>query len=200
MMHTSASAAWRAALAAFIAPLRQEIGPLPDGHMLSPLAYQQRRITGGSLLHFFKQVDAHDAADNIPALLTHPVEGRVFVCITDLPGAVAAHELIDRASDQAIVLLQREWRAWLEDAATEHDDAFAHHYELWSAWHQEIDPRWELPPHPAHLQLWVHEEGHALADLHGRGAQHVWGWDGHTLSLLAQSITSWSSDDGALGA
>lgn len=185
--------AWHDALTRFISPLRAAQGPLPDGHMLAPLAYQQRRISGGSLLHFLKMIDAHDAPDNLPILRAQPLERRVFVCIADLPSAVAAYELIDRASTQAIVVLQHEWRAWLDDPAHDHDDAFAHHYELWSAWHQQIDPLWELPSVPANAQLWVHEEGHALADRHGRGAQHVWAWDGHQLSLVARAVTSWES-------
>ena len=189
--------AWHQALSRFITPLRAALGPLPDGHMLPPLAYQQRRITGGSLLHFLKMIDAHDAEDNLPILRAHPLPSRVFVCITDLPGAVAAHELIDRTSSQAIVVLQDEWRAFLQSPDTDHDDAFAQHYELWSAWHQRLDPRWELPPQAPNVQLWVHEEGHALADRHGRGAQHVWAWDGASLTLVAQNVTSWESAEPA---
>jgi hypothetical protein len=179
---------WRIRLASWLPALN-----LPDGHSLSPLAYQQRRISGGSLLHFLKLIDSYDAIEKLPILAAYPVEQRTFVFITDVPGAVAASEIIDASNPRALIVLKDLWRAWLDDPTMPHDDDFSLHYELWSAWHQHIDPQWELPSVPDSMQLWVHEEGFALADLHGRGAQHVWAWDGHTLHLIQRAVTSWDS-------
>lgn len=163
---------------------------LPDGHMLPPLHNWQRRITGGTLLQFLEWVASDDARARYPVLESFPVSERVLVCVSDVPGLVAFRELVDNQSSQAIGLLKAQWRAFLDDATQEHDDTFQHHYEMWSVWHRDIDPHWDMEG-KRHDQLWVHEEGFAIADQAGRGSQNLWNWNGQEMQLIKQDVAKW---------
>lgn len=180
---------WRQRLLEHVERTRT-IEPLPDGHMLGPLHDWQRRITGGSLLEFFEWVTSEEAFERYPILEKDPITERIFVCVTDMPGAVAFREIVDQDNELVACALREEWRAFLEDPSQPHDDELELHYEFWSAWHRRLDTRWELPEDSYH-QLWVHEEGFAVADGAGRGSQHVWHWDGQAFELIAQDITRW---------
>lgn len=174
-----------------------ELGPkarVEDGHMLTPRKGWQRRIHGGTLLDFvrFASERAHEL---YPKLGQNPITERVFVFITDSPGLVAAHELIDQSSRRAIALHRDLWRAWLDDPAQDHDERFALHYECWSVFHRNVEPSWQQEHHVADTQLWVHEEGFALDDGLGRGSQHLWRWDNTQMKLIEQDLTRWVDDE-----
>ena len=184
--------AWRAHLQAFIDAHRDPT-LLPDGHMLDGLHDWQRRITGGALLQFLEWAASDEAHARYEDLGKNPITERVFVCITDLSGAVAYREIIDATHDRAIRVDRAEWAAFLEDATQDHDDHFEAHWEFWSVWHRELDARWEIEGIEAldPATLWVHEEGFALLDGAGRGSRHLWRWDGATMHLIAQDVTKW---------
>lgn len=184
---------WTQDLAAFSQERRAPRPPLPDGHMLAALPYEQRRVTGGVLLQFLTFIMTRDAFDLYPSLTARPIEDRLFLFLTDVPGAVAFQEIVDASHGRTMWLDQHDWRAWLESPGRWPDDDFELHYECWSAWHQNVDPLWPAPEGPYH-ELWVHEEGHAVGDREGRGAQHLWDWDGTNLRLLTPKITSWTSE------
>ncbi len=158
--------------------------------MLHALHSWQRRITGGSLLEFLEWATSDEAKDRYPALEHSPVSERVFVFISDVPGLVAFREIVDSTSEQAIGLFKSQWKAFLDDPAEDHDDGLALHYEMWSVWHREIDPQWDMEG-KRHDQLWVHEEGFAIADEAGRGSQNLWNWNGREMQLVKQDITKW---------
>ena len=181
---------WRANLDAY-RRAHHPRSPLPDGHMLDGLAQWQRRITGGTLLDFLKYITSEAAFERYPVLGRDPLTERVFVGVVDVPGAVAFHELVDAHGERAICLLRHEWRDYLGSVGQDHDDAFASHYELWSFWHRDLNPLWELPGERPGQQLWVHEEGFALAHEVGRGSQHIWSWDGQQMTLVEQDINKW---------
>ena len=189
--HTTDPRAWRErALAHALA--RRPKAPTPDGHMLAPLPYQQRRVSGGALLQFLEFARSERAFELYPILQKDPLTERVFVYVTDTAGAVAFRELADPSDPMVLLLHAPEWRAFLDDPNEHHDDVLAMHWESWSVWHQNVDPQW-LIPDGDWAQLWVHEEGFALADQCGRGARNLWSWDGAELSLVQQDVESWAS-------
>ncbi len=177
---------WLKELRQFTQQLRTQ--PLPTRDDLSPIANQQRRISGGQLIEFIKFVEAKAVDELSPG--QPPISERAFLFLTDQAGAAAAQELIDLDNPVALVLLKEEWLAWNEDESKNDDDDLFFHYELWSAWHQNLPQEWEFERNPK-LEYWVHEEGFALADLLGRGAQHLWTWDGEKLQLVEETMTSW---------
>ena len=181
---------WREELTRFVDHIRS---PLPSREQLTPLQDWQRRITGGVLIQFFEFLEESADEDLFPKLADHPLEERLFLFISDRAGLVAASELMDTESEQAFCLLKEEWRAFLESADTDDDDDFVHHYQFWSVWHTEVPENWEVPPLEEGFAYWIHEEGFALADGAGRGAQHLWRWDGEKMELVDEMMTSWSS-------
>jgi len=187
--------AWREGVKTFIDAARVGAPPLPDGHMLDPLGFWQRRITGGTLQSFLEFAVSVDAVELFPELHDNGIEHRIFVFVTDLSGEVAYRELIRGDSNRALCVRREEWVGFLGDEAHDRDDEFTKHYECWSAWHQDVDPVWEVPEGDWG-QLWVHEEGFALADGAGRGSQHVWSWDGEEMTLVVQDVTIWTQYSG----
>lgn len=183
---------WLGELREFAHDRRGEL-EIPDGHNLGPRENWRRRVTGGVLLQFLDFVQSGEIYEHFGEALDElPLDERAFLFITDLPGAVAAEELIQTDSDHVLYVLKEEWRAWLTDPEADHDDEYEKHYEFWSVWHQDLDSEWELDELEDE-QWWVHEEGFALADGAGRGAQHLWKWDGADMEKVEEAITAWSS-------
>lgn len=183
---------WRDALAAFALEHRGDL-EIPDGHHVDPLTNWRRRVTGGVLLQFLDFVQSGDVYEHFDSVLEdRPLHERLFLFLTDISGAIAARELIQADTDRALWILKEEWSAWLSDPETDDDDQYDKHYEFWSVWHQNLQADWEVDDLEGE-EYWVHEEGFALADRAGRGAQHLWRWDGREMHKVEEAITSWSS-------
>ncbi|TXD38910.1 hypothetical protein FRC98_00470 [Lujinxingia vulgaris] len=182
---------WREALDRFIDAQRP--APLPDKDALDPRQNAQRRVTGGVLLQFFDFLEKTASEELYPQLAEHPLPERVFVFVTDEAGYCAATELMDLSTPQATCVLKEEWREAIEDPVFEDDETYIHHYQFWSVWHRNIPETWDVPELEPGTEYWLHEEGFALADGAGRGAQHLWRWNGTELSLVEETMTSWTS-------
>ena len=181
---------WRHQLEEFVDRIRS---PRTDRDQLSPLQHQQRRVTGGLLVQFFEFLEQSADDELYPQLDDHPLAERLFLFISDDAGLHAADELMDTDTDQALCLKKEEWRAFLEAPQTEDDEAFVHHYQFWSVWHQNVPEDWDTPDLEQGFDHWVHEEGFALADRAGRGAKHLWRWDGEDFDLVDEELSSWTS-------
>jgi hypothetical protein len=188
-------AEWLSKLKTFV-ETRRNAPPVDDSTELAPVVDEQRRITGGALMQFLEFVQSESSFETFPILEDRPISDRAFLFATDRAGVAAAGDILDRDSDRVIVLLKNEWKAWLEAPTTDSDDQFEHHYQFWSVWHRNVDPSWEIPDEPSG-QLWVHEEGFALADRAGSGSRHLWSWDDGEMDLIEQEIETWDSARGA---
>ncbi|MGM0557328.1 MAG: hypothetical protein ACQEVA_13170 [Myxococcota bacterium] len=186
-----ASIAWLEQLRDFAQEERGDL-KIPDGHMLAPLLTWQRKVTGGVLLQFLEFIQTEAPYEHFQNLEDRPIHERGMLFITDLPGAVAGYEIIQPDSDRALTILRDEWRAYLADPSNDEDTDYDRHYEFWSVWHQDIHSEWELDALDEG-EYWIHEEGFALADQAGRGAQHLWAWDGDEMYKVQESLTSWVS-------
>lgn len=181
---------WRQELIDFVQPIR---GELSDRDDLGPLQDWQRRVTGGLLVQFFEFLEESEPEERYPQLEDHPLHERLFLMISDAPGLCAAEELMDTDSPQAFPIIKEEWHRFLEDPDTTDDEDFTHHYEFWSVWHRNIPENWDVPDLEPGYSYWIHEEGFALADQAGRGAQHLWSWDGEKFELVEEMSSSWVS-------
>lgn len=182
---------WRDELAEFVDGLRER-SPRPSREELSELEDEQRRVAGGGLMQFLQFLQSESAFELFPILDEQPIDERIFVFASDAPGVVAAEDIVDPDSDRAVVVTKDEWRAWLDAPGTDADPTFQHHYEHWSVWHRDFQASWNLPDDEPG-EFWVHEEGFALADRAGRGARHLWTWDGEELELFEQDVDQWTS-------
>ncbi len=186
---TPAAQDWRQSLVDFV---DQRARSIPQRDQLSPLQQEQRRVTGGVLLQFTHLLQTH-ITDRYPDLTPQDLQQRLFLCITDEAGFHAAEDVLETDTEQVLRILKEDWRAFLEAPHTLDDSEFRHHYECWSVWHQNLSEKWDMPPRDGDTIYWVHEEGYALADGIGRGAQHLWGWDGQEFKLIEQRLTSWDT-------
>ncbi len=182
---------WRDRLVEFLAKMREQ-SPRPRREDLSAREDEKRRVAGGALMQFLQFLQSEAAFEHFPVLEEMPIGERVFVFASDAPGVVAAEDIVDPESDRAVVATKHEWRAWLRAPDGDADADYAHHYEHWSVWHQNFEANWDLPDEPPG-EFWVHEEGFALADRAGRGARHLWTWDGDELELFEQDVEQWTS-------
>ncbi len=183
---------WRDSLLRFLEPRAVPAGDPSD---LDARQHWQRRITGGVLVQFFELLEHSRHEEHFPALKSQPLPERLFLFITDVPGLIAGRELMNTDTDQALIVLKDHWRAFLETPGEDPDEDFRRHYEFWSVWHQELPQTWEITAPDPNGEYWVHEEGFALADGAGRGAQHLWRWDGQTMVMEEETMTSWASLD-----
>lgn len=181
---------WRNELEAFISSRRAIHRPRQG---LLPIEDEQRRVTGGVLIQFFEFLEKSASEALYPQLADHPLPERLFLFISDEGGLQAAKTLMDLDSEQAMAILKEEWRAFLESPGVDEDEEFIHHYQFWSVWHQNVPANWDVPPLEPGFAYWIHEEGFALADGVGRGAQHLWRWDGKELTLLKEVMSSWTN-------
>lgn len=181
---------WRNQLVEFVDRIRS---PLPERSQLSPLQHEHRRVTGGLLVQFFEFLEGSADEQLYSQLEDHPLEERLFLMISDVAGMHAADDMMETNTTQAFCILKQEWRAFLEAPETDDDEAFEHHYQFWSVWHQNVPDDWDTPDLEEGFDYWVHEEGFALADRAGRGAQHLWRWDGDDFDLIDEELSSWSS-------
>ncbi len=179
---------WRAELVEFLDDHRRA---LPQKNQLSPLQQWHRRVTGGVLMQFLEFIGKPTALQTYPQLEDNPLAERVFLFISDEAGLHGTEELVDPDSDQVLLLLKEQWRAYLEDPNTTDDEEFKNHYEFWSVWHTNLPDNWDVEPLEEGHSYWVHEEGFALDDQAGRGAQHLWRWDGEELKLVEEMANSW---------
>ena len=185
------SRSWLNELVSFVEAFRQR-HPLGDLDDLPAIEDQQRRISGGALIELFEFVQSAEVYELFPQLEDDPLDERAFVLAGDRPAAAASRDVLDWESDQALVVLEREWRAWVEEPSRDSDDAFDHHWEVWSTWHQQTEEAWDLPSRDDET-FWVHEEGFAIADRAGRGSKHLWRWEDGSFALEEQSIDEWVS-------
>jgi len=193
---TGSAEEWRRRLETFLDERREGRARETDFE-LSPLEQEQRRVTGGSLMQFLRFIQDEAAFEAFPILAERPIDERVFVFATDEAGRVAAHDLIDSRSGRAVVVTKEEWRAWLGNPETDSDETFDHHYECWSVWHRNFRATWGVEGvNGDDGEFWVHEEGYALADRAGRGAEHLWAWTGTELELIEEGAEEWSSSPG----
>ena len=124
-----------------------------------------------------------------PSLGIEPDPCIVFT--TDVPGLVAAEEILDR-SDRIACLSGTAFDLWLSQ---EPDENFRWHVCVWSRFCDPIDAdvleaAREAFPLPEERTYWLHSEGTLWAPLAGRGVDHLWAWDGQEPELLEEAFQS----------
>lgn len=186
---------WYNTLQNFISEIRSD-DAIPTHEQLDEMGDWKRKVNGGVLLQFLEFIQSESSFDHFPDLKDNPIDERVFVFVTDRPGFVAARHLLEPESDLVIPVLKDEWHQWLSRRGELEDIEFEHHYECWSFWHRDLESTWTYPADWNQTDLWVHQEGFALDDRAGRGAKHLWGWDGSQMVKIEEEIDSWVSRKG----
>lgn len=115
-----------------------------------------------------------------------------IVFTSDLPGMVAAHQILGDDQDAVMWLGLDEFTSWIES----NNDEFVYHIHFAS--HFVNPPVSELVvkakeqyPIDGGADYWQHREQTMWAPLAGRGADHLWKWDGSEPELLEEAFATW---------
>jgi hypothetical protein len=119
-----------------------------------------------------------------------PDHNRHLVFTSTEPGLVAAHGILQGQSLAFCCLPPKEYRLWMQ---LHPDMNFRLHVHFWSHFVEHpdiINCRFSISTDE---QYWLHTEGMMCGPKFGRGADHLWKWDGEQPVLLQKNYTQWTS-------
>ena len=170
--------------------------PLPKRDELSPAEDWQRRIVGSSLVNWLRKVGPRFLQERAVLSKLLEIDREPFIVFTsDIPGLVAASEILGANHERAGFLLEDEFDSLLRQVE---DPNYCWHVHVWSVFRKVIAPTFEAEartkyPIPDGSTYWQHSEGTMWAVNAGRGGDHLWRWDGQTPELLEEALTHWVS-------
>ena len=168
--------------------------PLPDRDALTPAQEWQCRIVGGALLAWLQEHGPRFLQERaVMATLLDVDPDPVIVFTSDLPGLVAAQEILGSEHELVTCLLEEEFADAEVRAA---DPGYVRHVHVWSRFLPEPESDFvalarSRHPITAGDHYWQHVEGTMWAPNAGRGGDHLWRWDGHEAELLEEALTHW---------
>jgi hypothetical protein len=186
---------WAAQLREHAAACRTTV-PLPDRDTLTAAQEWHCRIVGGTILTWLRQVGPRFLQERAVICTLQDIDRDPTIVFTsDLPGLVAAREIVGPDHERVIYLLEDEFAAAPARVA---DPQYKWHVHFWSFFRSEIDPDFAAEararhPIPEGCIYWQHSEGTMWAVNAGRGADHLWRWDGHKPELLEEAMSQWVS-------
>jgi len=186
---------WFANLRQEATDLRKRI-PLPSITDLSGAQEWQRRIIGGSVVAWLEH---HGPAFLRERQVLHKLmsvdsdPGIVFT--SNIPGLLAAQEIIEDDGQGVVYLHEKEFQRWLRKNP---DREYRWHVHFWSFFREPIDKKFvarftQAYPLGKGSSYWQHSEGTMWGVLAGRGGDHLWKWDGVEPQLLEEAVQTWIS-------
>ncbi len=167
---------------------------MPSRESLTSIQEQHCRIIGGTLLSWLKHHGPQFLKERFVLSKILRIDPEPFIIFTsDIPGLVAAQEVIGQGATQIGFMLEEEYAS---SALLRTTPEFRHHIHIWSFFRPVVEPVFETKarvkyPLPKGCVYWQHNEGTMWADHAGRGAEHLWRWDGHELELLEEAFSHW---------
>jgi len=168
--------------------------PLPERGTFTPAQEWQCRIVGGALLTWLREHGPRLLQERaVMATLLRVDPDPVIVFTSDVPGLVAANEILGSDHERVVMLLDEEFA---EAEARAADHGFVRHVHVWSRFLPELERDFAAVartkhPLPATSSYWQHAEGTTWAPNAGRGGNHLWRWDGRQPELLEEAMTHW---------
>ncbi|WP_397385658.1 hypothetical protein [Prosthecobacter sp.] len=193
-MKKKSKAEWATGLQEHLS-VRQKDEPIPERENLTPMQEQQCRILGGHLIRWLQQWGpALIQERNFFADLNKWDKQPVIVILTDVPGLVAASEILGPPNDSLIYGKRQHVREYL---TTTPDAEFTFHCEL-ASYFEELDEakattlreRFNLDDQTL---LASHFDCSIMGPLFARGGRHLWSFQEETPSLVEEGYESWVS-------
>lgn len=178
--------AWIAKLREYTAECRAK-APLPDWEHLTAAQEWQRRIVGGSILNWLRQIGPRFLQERAIVHRTLQVDPHPAIVFTsNVPGLVAAQEIVGPDHERGVYLLEEEFAAAPAHLA---DGEYKCHIRFWSFFRAEPEPAFAARARAKYPladggSYWQHSEGTMWAVNAGRGVDHLWRWDGQQAVLL----------------
>jgi hypothetical protein len=174
----------------------REALPIPDRHAISAAQEVQCQIVGGSLISWLQDTGPQFLTERrvlAKMMKVSPDPGVVFT--SNMPGLVAAAEILGNDHEGIEYLLEDEYAQWIGQSP---DATYRWHVHVWSRFRERVEPEFEKKakqehPLPPGCTYWQHTEGTMWGKLAGRGGDHLWQWDGTKPELLEEAFTHWVS-------
>ncbi len=182
---------WAARLREYAVECRTAV-PLPDREALSNVQEWHCRILGGALLAWLRQHGPQFLEERAVMCQAMAIDRDPAIVFTsDVPGLVAAREIVGPDHERVIYLLEDEFANRPTPLA---DPEYIWHVHCWSFFLREVDPDFEVAaqakhPIPAGCGYWQHSEGTLWARNAGQGGDHLWRWDGQKPELLEEAMS-----------
>jgi hypothetical protein len=119
-----------------------------------------------------------------------PDYNRHVVFTSTGPGLVAAQQILLEQSQPFTCLFPAEYRQWMQ---LHPDINYRLHVHLWSHFVENPDIGNSVHSLNTNEQYWLHTEGMMCGPKFGRGADHLWKWDGEKPALLKKNYAQWVS-------
>lgn len=172
------------------------LDPLPPREQLSPAQECQCRILGGALIEWLQRhgpclLREREFLKSPMKLESEPI----IVILSDLPGLVAAREILDPKPKFTLFFSRPIFEAFLVDHP---DETFRWHVAfanlfLESLTDEDLSRAVQRYPLQPSEQYWLHRESSTLGINFGRGGDHLWKWDGSDTTLLEEGFNEWVS-------
>lgn len=190
-----AVAEWTQQLREYVAKCRT-VNPLPGRDQLSDAQEWQCRILGGSILSWLRQYGPRFLQERaVMCKLLGIDRDPAIVFTSNVPGLVAAREIIGPHHERVLYLLEDEFAGSSPKGA---DPQYKWHVHFWSFFREQLDPEFAAEarvkhPIPAGCSYWQHTEGTMWAANAGLGGDHLWQWNGQEPELLEEAMRRWVS-------
>ena len=152
-----------------------------------PVASRQS-LSGAEKIH--SQIIAGGLAVQLQNLLHQPDHNRQAIFTSARPGLTAASKILVEQPLSFTSLYPDEYRQWIH---MHPDKNFRLHIHLWSHVVESLHIDKDLYSLDRNEQYWLHTEGMLCGHKFGRGAEHLWKWDGRKAALLKKNHTQWIS-------
>ena len=152
--------------------------PVAIRHSLSKKGKMQGNIITGLL------------AEQLQNLQPLPDYNRHVVFTSTEPGLAAAQKILIEQSLPFTRLYPAEYRQWMQ---LHPDINYRFHVHLWSHFIENPDIGNSIYSLNPNDQFWLHTEGLMCGPKFGRGADHLWRWDGKKPALLKRNYGQWTS-------
>ena len=184
---------WLRGLKRFIRECREKRS-LPNRNALSAMEEIQCRIIGGSLIAWLREHGPRFIQERaVEAELQNFEKDPYIVFTSELPGLVAASEILSKGPANIVFLYPDEFMEWLKDNP---DPDYLWHIHTWSFFapvDADTAKKAEKYPCSEGESLWLHKEGTMCGNLFGRGGDHLWKWNGREPELLEEALNQWVS-------
>jgi len=173
----------------------QQNDPIPARESLTPTQEKQCRILGGHLIRWLQQWGpALIQERNFFADMNKWDKQPVIVILTDVPGLVAASEILGPPNDSLIYGNHQHVREYL---TTTPDAEFTFHCELASYFEVLDEAKASSLREKFNLNDQTHLASHfdcsTMGPLFARGGRHLWSFQEETPSLVEEGYDSWVS-------
>jgi hypothetical protein len=168
----------------------REALPIPARETLSPREEWECRITGSSFLQWLERFGPHMLQERKVLRKLMGISPDPFIVFTsNMPGLVAANEILDGQQEQIAFLLQSEF------SGQESPD-YLYHVHVWSSFLDAPEPEFlaqarERFPEVSEAALRQHREGTMWGRNAGKGGDHLWDWSLEEPRLIEEAFTSW---------